>query len=113
MISAIALEYGKRQAPSILTKGEGDEYMSIIDAAFDQDWSSNEALQRLLSGVDIGEEIPESLYRAVAVVLAGFWLRGMSPIVMMGNLSVKRLLACPGHNPLDLAQLVTGFPRVC
>jgi len=34
-LKAIALEYGKRQAPSILTKGEGDEAMSIIDAAFD------------------------------------------------------------------------------
>ena len=31
-LKAIALEYGKRQAPSILTKGEGDEAMSIIDA---------------------------------------------------------------------------------
>ena len=102
-LKAIALEYGKRQAPSILTKGEGDEAMSIIDAAFDLGLPviEDEALQRLLSGVDIGEEIPESLYRAVAVVLAWvFWLRGMSPIVMMGNLPrVKRLLACPGHNP--------------
>ncbi|GIR69872.1 MAG: hypothetical protein CM15mP74_11230 [Halieaceae bacterium] len=34
----------------------------------------------LLSGVDIGEEVPESLYRAVAVVLAWvFWLRGDEP----------------------------------
>ena len=101
-LKAIALEYGKRQAPSILTKGEGDEAMSIIDAAFDLGLPviEDEALQRLLSGVDIGEEIPESLYRAVAVVLAWvFWLREMSPIVMMINSRVKRLLACPGHNP--------------
>ena len=60
--------------------------MSIIDAAFDLGLPviEDEALQRLLSGVDIGEEIPESLYRAVAVVLAWvFWLRGMSRIVMI------------------------------
>ena len=81
-IKAIALEYGKREAPSILAKGEGEEAMSIIDAAFDLGLPviEDEALQRLLSGVDIGEEVPESLYRAVAVVLAWvFWLRGDEP----------------------------------
>ena len=46
--------------------------MSIIEAAFDLGLPviEDEALQRLLSGVEIGDEIPESLYRAVAVVLA-------------------------------------------
>ena len=81
-IKAIALEYGKRGAPSILAKGEGGEAMSIIDAAFELGLPviEDEALQRLLSGVDIGEEVPESLYRAVAVVLAWvFWLRGDEP----------------------------------
>ena len=81
-IRAIALEYGQRQAPTILAKGEGEDAMSIIDAAFDLGLPviEDEALQRLLSGVDVGEEIPESLYRAVAVVLAWvFWLRGDDP----------------------------------
>ena len=56
--------------------------MSIIDAAFDLGLPviEDEMLQRLLSGVDIGEEIPESLYRAVAVVLARVFCREeMSP----------------------------------
>ena len=56
--------------------------MSIIDAAFELGLPviEDENLQRLLSGVDIGEEVPESLYRAVAVVLAWvFWLRGDEP----------------------------------
>ena len=77
-IKAIALEYGKREAPSILAKGEGEDAMSIIDAAFDIGLPviEDEMLQRLLSGVDI----PESVYRAVAVVLAWvFWLRGDEP----------------------------------
>ena len=81
-IKAIAFEYGKREAPSILAKGEGEDAMSIIDAAFDIGLPviEDEMLQRLLSGVDIGEEIPESVYRAVAVVLAWvFWLRGDEP----------------------------------
>ena len=82
-IKAIALEYGKREAPSILAKGEGEDAMSIIEAAFDRGLAviEDEALQRLLSGVEIGDEIPESLYRAVAVVLAWvFWRRGDEPI---------------------------------
>ena len=56
--------------------------MSIIDAAFELGLPviEDETLQRLLNGVDIGEEVPESLYRAVAIVLAWvFWLRGDAP----------------------------------
>ena len=51
-IKAIALEYGKREAPSILAKGEGEEAMSIIDAAFELGLPviEDEKLQRLLSG---------------------------------------------------------------
>jgi flagellar biosynthesis protein len=81
-IKAIALEYGRREAPSIVAKGEGETAMSIIDAAFDLGLPviEDEALQKLLMGVEIGDEIPESLYRAVAVVLAWvFWLRGDEP----------------------------------
>ena len=72
-IKAIALEYGKREAPSILAKGEGEEAMSIIDAAFDLGLPviEDEALQRLLSGVDIGEEIPESFRGALSVNALG------------------------------------------
>jgi len=81
-IKAIALEYGRREAPSIVAKGEGEAAMSIIDAAFDLGLPviEDESLQRLLMGVEIGDEVPESLYRVVAVVLAWvFWLRGDEP----------------------------------
>ena len=71
-IKAIALEYGKREAPSILAKGEGGEAMSIIDAAFELGLPviEDEALQRLLSGVDIGEEVPS----LCIALLQWFWL---------------------------------------
>ena len=46
-IKAIALEYGQRRAPSILAKGEGEEAMSIIDAAFDLGTIIWEALKNL------------------------------------------------------------------
>ena len=81
-IKAIALEYGQREAPSMVAKGEGETAMAIIDAAFDLGLPviEDESLQRLLMGVEIGDEVPESLYRVVAVVLAWvFWLRGDEP----------------------------------
>ena len=40
----------------------------------------NPYLANLLEGVDIGEEVPESLYTSIAVVLSWvFWLRGDKP----------------------------------
>ena len=81
-IKAIALDDGQREAPSIVAKGEGETAMAIIDAAFDLGLPviEDESLQRLLMGVEIGDEVPESLYRVVAVVLAWvFWLRGDEP----------------------------------
>ena len=81
-LKAVALEYGQHDAPSVLAKAEGDSALTMIDAAFDLGLPvvEDESLQRLLSGVEAGEEIPESLYRVVAVVLAWvFWLRGDDP----------------------------------
>jgi flagellar biosynthesis protein len=54
----------------------------MVERAFDLDLPviEDETLQRLLTEVDIGEEVPESLYRSVAVVLSWvFWLRGDRP----------------------------------
>ena len=115
-LKAIALEYGKRQAPSILTKGEGDEAMSIIDAAFDLGYRSSKT--RPCSDCSVGWiSVRKSLNPCIAQ-WQWYWLGfsgsgGMSPIVMMGKCPrVKRLLACPAITPLDLAQLVVGFTRV-
>ena len=87
-LKAIALEYGKRQAPSILTRGEGDEAMSIIDAAFDLGLPviEDEALQRLLSG---WISVRKSLNPCIAQ-WQWYWpgfsgSGGMSRIVMMGK----------------------------
>ena len=81
-LKAIALEYGNLDAPSVVAKAEGESALTMIDAAFDLGLPvvEDEALQRLLGGIEAGDEIPESLYRVVAVVLAWvFWLRGDEP----------------------------------
>ncbi|MDB2653915.1 EscU/YscU/HrcU family type III secretion system export apparatus switch protein [Luminiphilus sp.] len=81
-LNAVAIEYGQTPAPSVVAKGEGETARAMIERAFDLDLPviEDETLQRLLAEIDVGEEIPESLYRSVAVVLSWvFWLRGDTP----------------------------------
>ncbi|MDA9919860.1 EscU/YscU/HrcU family type III secretion system export apparatus switch protein [Luminiphilus sp.] len=81
-LNAVAVEYGRTSTPSVIAKGEGETARAMVERAFDLDLPviEDETLQRLLSEVEIGEEVPESLYRSVAVVLSWvFWLRGDRP----------------------------------
>jgi flagellar biosynthesis protein len=81
-LNAVAVEYGRTSTPSVIAKGEGETARAMVERAFDLDLPviEDETLQRLLTEVDIGEEVPESLYRSVAVVLSWvFWLRGDRP----------------------------------
>jgi flagellar biosynthesis protein len=81
-LNAVAVEYGRTATPSVIAKGEGETARAMVERAFDLDLPviEDETLQRLLTEVDVGEEIPESLYRSVAVVLSWvFWLRGDRP----------------------------------
>ena len=79
---AIALEYGKNKAPVVSAKGEGELARRIIAEAKRQGVSVSEdpRLLAMLSRLDVGQEIPEDMFTAVAVILAWvYWLRGMQP----------------------------------
>ena len=81
-LKAVALEYGRMKAPSILMKGEGRYARELVEVAFDHEIPviEDEQLQNLLSGLEIGEEIPETMYYTVAIALSWvFWLRGDKP----------------------------------
>jgi flagellar biosynthetic protein FlhB len=72
---AVALRYraGEMSAPRILGKGAGYIAQKIREVARENGIAlvENKPLARLLYGkVDVGREIPEALYRAVAEVLA-------------------------------------------
>jgi len=71
---AVALGYTpeKNNAPTILAKGSGHVAERITTLATDKGIPLYEdsALVEALSAVDVGREIPEELYRAVAEVLA-------------------------------------------
>jgi flagellar biosynthesis protein len=69
---AIALQYDKgKGAPRVVAKGKGTVGAKIIEVAkaHDVPIEENEVLAGALSNVELGDEIPEELYKAVAEVL--------------------------------------------
>ena len=68
---AVALHYDKTGAPRVTAKGKGVIGAKIIELAKAHDIpiEENEVLAGALSNVEIGDEIPEELYKAVAEVL--------------------------------------------
>ena len=70
--SAIALEYDYSGAPRVTAKGKGDVAERIIATAKAHNIAieENAILAQALSEVELEEQIPENLYRAVAQVLS-------------------------------------------
>lgn len=69
---AVALHYDKKNgAPRVVAKGKGTIAAKIIEVAKDNDVpiQENEVLAGALSNVELGDEIPAELYKAVAEVL--------------------------------------------
>jgi len=68
---AVALEYDRKGAPRVVAKGRGELGKKIIEVAkaHDVPVEENEVLAGALSNIELGDEIPPELYRAVAEVL--------------------------------------------
>jgi flagellar biosynthesis protein len=68
---AVALHYDKTGAPRVVAKGRGSIGDKIIEIAKAHDIpiEENEVLAGALSNVELGDEIPTELYKAVAEVL--------------------------------------------
>jgi flagellar biosynthesis protein len=68
---AVALHYDKAGAPRVVAKGRGSIGEKIIEIAKAHDipLEENEVLAGALSNVELGDEIPAELYKAVAEVL--------------------------------------------
>lgn len=79
---AIALEYDGEGAPRVSAKGADALADAIVALAQDHDVPLHEdrTLARMLSQLDVDEEIPERLYRVVAAVIAfAYLLKGKVP----------------------------------
>ena len=68
---AVALHYDRNGAPRVIAKGKGTIGEKIIEVAKAHDIpiEENEVLAGALSNVELGDEIPAELYKAVAEVL--------------------------------------------
>lgn len=75
---AAALKYDmeKDDAPKLIAKGKGDIAEKIIETAAEHDIPIQEEqdIIEVLTRLNIGEEIPEKLYEAVAEILSFIYL---------------------------------------
>ncbi len=79
---AIALQYDGENAPRVTARGRNEVADEIVRLARQHGipLQENEPLAGLLSSVELGEEIPQSLYLAVAQVIAfAYQLSGKVP----------------------------------
>jgi flagellar biosynthesis protein len=79
---AVALEYGQNKTPVVTAKGEDELARRIVAEAKKQGVyvAEDPRLLAMLSKLDVGQEIPQDMFTAVAVILAWvYWLKGMQP----------------------------------
>jgi flagellar biosynthesis protein len=79
---AVSLQYDGERAPRVTAKGRNELAETIIRLAREHGvpLQENEPLAGLLAGVELGDEIPEALYLAVAQVIAfAYHLSGKVP----------------------------------
>jgi flagellar biosynthesis protein len=80
--TAVALRYEGEGAPRVTAKGYGEIAQAILERAQAHGIPLYEdaALAAALARLPLGQEIPEALYRACAVVIAFAWgLSGRRP----------------------------------
>ncbi|MGM0449563.1 MAG: EscU/YscU/HrcU family type III secretion system export apparatus switch protein [Pseudomonadota bacterium] len=80
--AAIALTYDGQNAPTVTATGQEELAREMIRIAEENGVPLYEDpdLAALLSRLDLGEAIPETLYRVIAEILAySFYLQGFTP----------------------------------
>ncbi|WP_460147251.1 EscU/YscU/HrcU family type III secretion system export apparatus switch protein [Pseudomonas sp. S2_A02] len=79
---AIALKYDGSHAPTLTAKGDAELAEEILRIARDYEVPiyENAELVKLLARMELGESIPEELYRTIAEIIAFAWnLKGKFP----------------------------------
>ncbi|MBB4866224.1 flagellar biosynthesis protein [Pseudomonas nitritireducens] len=79
----IALNYDGQNAPTLTAKGDDELAETILAIARHHEVPiyENGELVRLLARLELGDAIPEALYRTIAEIIAFAWyLKGKSPL---------------------------------
>lgn len=79
---AIALSYDGQNAPNLTAKGDDELAEAILAIAreYEVPIYENAELVRLLARLELGDAIPEALYRSIAEIIAFAWyLKGKCP----------------------------------
>ncbi|WP_454834314.1 EscU/YscU/HrcU family type III secretion system export apparatus switch protein [Pseudomonas lini] len=79
---AIALKYDGSHAPTLTAKGDEELAEAILQIArnYEVPIYENAELVKLLARMELGESIPEELYRTIAEIIAFAWnLKGKFP----------------------------------
>ena len=79
---AIALNYDGQNAPILSAKGDDELAEAILAIAreYEVPIYENAELVRLLARLELGDAIPETLYRCIAEIIAFAWhLQGKAP----------------------------------
>ncbi|WP_374442383.1 EscU/YscU/HrcU family type III secretion system export apparatus switch protein [Pseudomonas panipatensis] len=103
---AIALNYDGQSAPTLSAKGDAELAEAILAIAREHEVPiyENGELVRLLARLELGEAIPQALYRTMAEIIAFAWyLKGKSPAPRANANSEQLLLEGPGLTPASPA----------
>jgi len=80
--SAVALHYDGNNAPAVIAKGSGEIARQILAIADKHNIPLREdpELLGLLARLDLGQQIPENLYLAIAQIIAfAYYISGKAP----------------------------------
>ncbi len=83
-LRAVALKYDGENAPTVTASGEGNIAEEIIRIAHEHGVPLREdaMLAALLGELELGEEIPQTLYRVIAEVIAfAYMVSGKVPVI--------------------------------
>ena len=83
-LRAVALKYDGENAPTVTASGEGKIAEEIIRIAHEHGVPLREdaMLAALLGELELGEEIPQTLYRVIAEVIAfAYMVSGKVPVI--------------------------------
>lgn len=100
---AIALTYDGQKAPVLSAKGDDELAEAILAIAreYEVPIYENAELVSLLARLELGDAIPEQLYRCIAEIIAFAWyLKGKSPASPQRNGDITppmRMLEGPGE----------------